>query len=375
MIRRKKFPELQWRLPGGAKIALSALLLWSLVWLGAPAAGQQQEKKPSPPQSGETIRLSTQLVNVLFSATDKHHHFVRDLSQDEVTILEDGKPQQIFAFKREFDLPLTLAILVDVSGSERFMLPQLRAAGARFIGTVLHSSKDAAAIIQFDDEATVLQELTSDADRLRRALAEVRPEGRPMRGGYGGPLPPINGRPHQGGTSIYDSVIATCSDLLAKEVGRKTIIMITDGYDTTSNLKVADAVNEALRSEVVIYAIGIGMAGGQYGGMRGRGPRGRGPISGPRPFPQSSAVDEGALKKLCEPTGGRSYVPKGAEDLDQAFAQLEQELRQQYLLAYEPTKAADGTFRKIEIRVKRKDVHVYHRRGYYAPTAAGDAER
>lgn len=247
------------------------------------------------------------------------------------------------------------------------MLPQLKTAGARFIDSVLHPGKDTAAVIQFDGEATLMQDLTTNAERLRRALSDIKPAVSPRRGMSGGSSPPINGGSRQGGTSIYDSVSATCTDLLAKEAGRKTIILITDGNDTTSYLKVSDAINEALRAEAVIYAIGIGgLPAGRGGGMRGgRGPmRGRG--RGPQRLPASSAVDDGALKKLCEPTGGRAYVPKNAQDLDQAFMQLQQELRQQYLLAYEPVKSGDGTFRKIEVRVTRKDVRLYHRRGYYA---------
>jgi VWFA-related protein len=161
---------------------------------------------------------------------------------------------------------------------------------------------------------------------------------------FGGATPPINGGSRQGGTSLWDSVVATCSDLLAREPGRKTIILLTDGVDTTSRMKIGEAIDEALRAEVVIYAIGIGDPG--FGG-----------------------VNEGALKKLAEATGGRAVFPRRARDLDQAFIQLEQDLRQQYLLAYEPrNEATDGSFRKIEIRLaNRKEARIRHRRGYYAP--------
>jgi VWFA-related protein len=130
------------------------------------------------------------------------------------------------------------------------------------------------------------------------------------------------------------------------EVGRKTIILFTDGYDTTSFTDRSEAIEEALRAEVVVYAIGIGN-------------------------PDGEGVDRKALEKLCEPTGGRAFVPKDVEDLDQAFGQLERELRQQYLVAYEPANmAADGKFRKIEVRIaNRKDIRVRHRRGYYGPRA------
>src|SRR5262249_16641921 len=150
----------------------------------------------------------------------------------------------------------------------------------------------------------------------------------------------------KGGTSIFDSVIAACTDMLARQVGRKTIVLFTDGFDTTSLTKRSEAIEEALRAEVVVYAIGIGDS-------------------------TEDGVDRKALEKLCEPTGGRAFVPNYIEDLDQAFEQLERELRQQYLAAYEPANmTTDGKFHKIEVRVtNRKDVRIRHRRGYYAPKA------
>jgi Ca-activated chloride channel homolog len=145
------------------------------------------------------------------------------------------------------------------------------------------------------------------------------------------------------GTSIYDSIIATCNDLLAAESGRKTIILFTDGYDTTSRLRRPDAIEEALRAETVIYAIGVGN-------------------------PESQGVNKGELNNICEPTGGRAFIPRDVEELDRAFAELERELRKQYLLAYEPANdMADGSFRKIEVRVPdRKGIRIRHRLGYYA---------
>jgi Ca-activated chloride channel homolog len=301
--------------------------------------GDEQQKKKE--DEVETIRVGTQLVNVLFAAQDKQNRYINDVAQEEITILEDGKPQQIFTFKREFDLPLTMAILVDVSGSEQFMLPVLKDAGSRFIESVIRQNKDTAAIIKFEGEPTLMQGLTSNRARLRKGLEDIAFIAAPPVSIYGGSTPPINGGSRQGGTSMYDAIIATCADLLAKEPGRKTIILITDGEDTTSRMKLGDAIDEALRAEVVIYSIGIGDAG----------------------------VNEGVLKRISEATGGRGVFPKGNRDLDQAFMQLEQDLRQQYLLAYEPTnETPDGGFRKIEIKLpNRKDIRVRHRKGYYAP--------
>jgi Ca-activated chloride channel homolog len=343
------------------KLALAAACLAALALAGGVGAQQssqpgqksgQQSKQPpaaqqqDPPDEGEPLRLGTQLVNVLFSVTDKQNRYINDLAKEDVTVLENGKPQEVFTFRREFDLPLTLALLIDVSGSEQYVLPQLKETGGRFIESVIRPGKDTAAVIKFEGEATLMQGLTSNRARLRKGLDDIEYIAPPPAGVYGGSTPPINGGSRQGGTSVHDSVIATCADLLAREPGRKTIVLISDGVDTTSRMKLADAIDAALRAEVVIYAIGIGDA--SYGG-----------------------VDEGMLKKLCEATGGRAFIPKSPRDLDSAFAQLEQDMRQQYLLAYEPlNEAADGSFRKIEVKVpkfKEKDIRVRHRRGYYAP--------
>jgi len=350
--------KIKWSLLAMVVVAFAALALPPLGGVSAQQPKQKQDKKSpdqkpgqqKPKEEDQTIRVGTQLVNVLFSATDKQNHYINDLKKDEVTVLENGQPQEIFTFKKEFDLPLTMAILVDVSGSEQYTLPQLKEAGGHFVNSVIRGGKDTAAIVKFEGEATLMQGLTSNTARLRKGLEEIAFIGAPPPSVFGGATPPINGGSRQGGTSIFDSVIAVCDDLLAKEAGRKTIILLTDGYDTTSRKKLSEAVDEALRAEVVIYAIGIGDP------TQGQG---------------WGAVDEGTLKKLCEATGGRAFVPKGPRDLDHAFVQLEQDLRQQYILAYEPTnETPDGTFRKIEVRVaNRKELRIRHRRGYYAPKA------
>ncbi len=327
-------------------IILAAL---SLTLSNGVAAQQKKESGDGRPQSqegiGPTIRLGTQLVNVLFSVTDKQNRYIGDLMASDVTVLEDGKPQEIFTFKREHDLPLTMAILVDVSNSVLPVLPRLTNAGSRFVNSVMRPGKDTAAAIEFDGEATLVQDLTGSPARLRRGLEEIARQA-PLERVYSRLPPPIITGSRRGGTSIFDAVIAACTDLLAREVGRKTIILFTDGYDTTSFTNRSEAIEDALRAEVVIYAIGIGDQ-------------------------SEDGVDKKALEKLCEPTGGRAFIPKNVEDLDQAFAQLERELRQQYLVAYEPANmSTDGKFRKIEVRVgNRKDVRVRHRRGYYASKA------
>lgn len=306
---------------------------------------QDQQDKTAKPQDDQIIKLGTQLVNVLFSVSDKQNRYIPDLKQEDIEVLENGQPQQIFTFKREFDLPLTMAILVDVSGSEQYTLPLLKDAGGRFVESVVRTGKDTVGVVKFEGEATVMQELTSNPSRVRQSLEKIAYTAPPPVSVYGGSTPPINSGSRQGGTSMYDAIVATASDMLAREPGRKTIILVTDGVDTTSRMKMGDAIDEALKAEVVIYAIGIADPG--FGG-----------------------VDTGGLRKICESTGGRLVVPKNNRELDQAFTQLEQDLRQQYLLAFEPkNEANDGSFRKLEVKLKNreKDFKVRHRKGYYAP--------
>jgi VWFA-related protein len=313
---------------------------------------QQKQDPQKPPKKDEelqTLKIGTQLVNVLFSVQDKQNRYLNELTQEDIVILENGQPQEVFAFKKEFDLPLTMAILVDVSGSEQYTLPLLKEAGGRFIDSVIRFGKDTAAVLKFEGETTIMQDLSSNPARIRRGLDQIEFTAPPPAGVFGGATPPINGGSRQGGTSMYDAIVATSADMLARQPGRKTIILITDGEDTTSRMKIGDAIDEALKAEVVIYAIGIGDYG-RYG------------------------VNEGALKKICDATGGRAIIPKSNRDMEDAFAQLERDLRQQYLLAYEPKNdLADGSFRKLEIKLKTKtekemkELKVRHRKGYYAP--------
>jgi Ca-activated chloride channel homolog len=301
-----------------------------------------EEQNPSRDEA-QTIRLDTQLVNVLFSVTDKKNQYIKDLVKDEVTVLENGKPQQIFTFKREIDLPLTMVVLVDISNSVRPIIPRLTSASSRLIDSVMRPAKDAVAIVQFDTEATLIQDLTSNSRRLHSCLNELEHSLSQPRRREGILPPPISPGSRYGGTSIHDSIAAVCDDLLAKRSGRKTIILFTDGYDTTSYMRREDAIDEALRAETIIYAIGIGDN-------------------------SQDGIDKTELKRLCEQTGGRAFIPESVEDLDRAFSQLEEELRQQYLLAYEPANdASDGSFRKIELRLRnRKGLLIHHRPGYYA---------
>src|SRR5262245_23646446 len=213
------------------------LIALSLTPSGGAIARQKKESQEGRPQSqdgaGTTIRLGTQLVNVLFSVTDRQNRYVNDLTARDVKVLEDGKQQEIFTFKRETDLPLTMAILVDVINSVVPVLPELTDAGSRFVNSIMRTNKDKAEVIEFDGEATIVRDLTASAAKLQRGFAEIV-RNAPLLWARRMP-PPIFPGDRKGGTSIFDSVIAACTDMLAKEGGRKTVNLFTVGIDTTNN--------------------------------------------------------------------------------------------------------------------------------------------
>jgi Ca-activated chloride channel family protein len=323
-----------------------------------PPAAQQQKKPAQKPDEAidddDVERVETDLTNVLFTAVDKSKRFITTLKQEDVRILEDGVPQQVFTFVRETDRALSLAILVDTSASQERTLPEEKHAAQQFVDTVIRPSKDEVAVLTFTGDATLEQGLTGSAVRVRRAIDRV--EFQPPSGYIGGGMvvpggtPPISGdnQARAGSTAIWDAVWVTSDEVLSdtSDKTRRAIIILTDGVDTSSRSSLSKAVDSALKADAIIYAIGIG--DNYYDG-----------------------VDEGSLRKLSERTGGRAYFPRNEQDLRSAFAQIQDELRSQYLVAYSPSnKAKDGTFRKVEIEVKdqelRKNLRLTYRQGYFA---------
>lgn len=328
-----------------AVVALGLIALFCL-----PVSAQT----PPPSQDVDVIRTETDLTTLLFTATDKNNRYLTMLQQGDIKVLEDGVPQTLFTFQRETDRPLSIAFLIDVSGSEERTLPDEKAAARTFVDNVIRSSKDQAAIIPFEGYAHVEQPLTRDVIGIYRALEGVEA----AYPSYMGSAPPIGGissgpgtiaPPREGSTAIWDSVAVTCKEVLGRSIGqrRRAIILLTDGFDTSSRLLRSEAVDRAILFETVIYAIGIGDQ-------------------------KEQGVDKGALRDLAERTGGRAFFPKKQEDLRAAFAEIEQELRSQYLLAYSSTnKKRDGSFRKMSIEVtnpelKKQQLKLRYRPGYFA---------
>jgi VWFA-related protein len=301
----------------------------------------------------EPIKIDTEVVNVLFTAQDKNRRLLTNLKESDVKILENGQPQEISYFARQVDLPMSLAILIDTSASQERTLPEEKEAAKTFLDSIVRPSKDEVAIISFTGEATLEQGMTNNVTRLRRAVDRV--EFVPPSGYVGGGVvvgtPPISGKNQatQGSTAIWDALWVTAEEVLgpSPERTRRAIILLTDGVNTYGRKRLEDAVQAALKSEAVIYAIGIG--DNFYDG-----------------------VNKGALNKVSEKTGGRAFYPRDERELREAFNQIQIEMRSQYLIAYEPTnQARDGSYRTIEIQVadsemQKQKVKLTHRQGYFA---------
>ncbi len=336
----------------------------SAVWLiGFSMAGAQQmppnpvSKAPSPTVTptpdDEVIKVDTEVVNVLFTAQDHNRRLLTDLKQGDIRLLEDGKPQELVAFSRQVDLPLSLAILIDTSASQERTLPEEKAAAAAFLETVMRPAKDEVCIISFTGEATLEQGMTNNLSRLRRSIDKVKfvPPSGYIGGGVIAGTPPISGDTTAGSTAIWDAIWVTSDEILgpAPEKTRRAIILVTDGVNTSGKKKLDDAVQAALKSEAIIYSVGIG--DNFYSG-----------------------VDRGSLNKVSERTGGRAYFPRDERELREAFQQIQEEMRSQYLIAYEPSnQIRDGSFRKIEIEVtnpqlQKDKTKLTHRQGYFAKT-------
>ena len=311
-----------------------------------------------PADQDEVIRTETDLTNLLFNATDKNNRFITTLRQEDIRVLEDGVPQTLFTFQRETDRPLSIAFLIDVSISEERTLPDEKAAARTFIESVIRSNKDQAAIIPFEGYAHLEQPLTNDLLRVYRVLESVE-VATPSYLGSGPVIPGIASRPggtpppEEGSTAIWDAVALTSRNVLAPVEGqrRRAVILLTDGQDTSSRLERNQAIDEAIQADAVVYAIGIGDK--RYEG-----------------------VDKGGLNKIAERTGGRAFFPKKEDDLKAAFAQIEEELRSQYLLAYSSTnKKHDGGYRKMAIEVvnpelRKEQLRLRYRPGYFARRAS-----
>ena len=302
-------------------------------------------------QSVETLKVNVEIVQLFFNVKDKHGALIPHLGKENFDLFEDGQPQTIKYFKAESDLPLTLGILIDSSGSQQRVLDMEKEVGASFLENTLRT-KDEAFVISFDVDITLLQDFTNSVSRLRHALneAKINTGGVGCAGGPIGPQGPIPcSSTGQRGTALYDAVYLASHDEFSHEVGRKAMILLTDGQDEGSRLKIKDAIEAAQKADAICYVLLIADRG--FYGLGNFGYSG-----------------DSEMRKLTQETGGRVIeVGNKIEKLRQAFDQISEELRSQYNIGYTPTNTVrDGSFRKVQIRPKQSDYKIQARSGYYA---------
>jgi VWFA-related protein len=321
---------------------VAVLCLGFLCVTGPEAAGQEQKQPPAPP--GTTLKVSVDIVNIYAVVRGKKGRLI-DLGKEDFQVTEDDVPQEIRYFARQTDTPLTLGLLIDTSPSQQRVLGIEKEEGKRFIGQVLRP-KDLAFVLHFDLEVELLQDFTSSASLLSRGLDEAV-----INGGGQGPMPgTFPGSAALCCTDLYDAVYLASSQLLKNEIGRKVLILLTDGEDQGSKTKLNEALEAVQKADVIVYSINVsdrGFYSGQGVGYSG----------------------DSVLRKLSEETGGHVVEVKRQKDMAAAFEEIADELRTQYALGYSPTKTKhDGSFRKIRVRTRQGDYKVQARRGYYAPT-------
>jgi len=292
-----------------------------------------------------TIKVDVDVVNILTSVRDKRGALIPSLQKEDFTILEEGKAQPIKYFTKETDLPLTIGLLVDVSGSQRNLIDIERSAASQFFRDVLRK-KDLAFLISFGEENELLQDYTGSARLLTEGLSQLRVSSG-VSGIHPGPVPTMGG---PRGTVLYDAIYLAADEKLKGEVGRKVIVVITDGVDQGSRKTRNQAIEAAQKSDAVIYSIDYSDPGA-YGFGFGFGGGG----------------GEAELRKMSDETGGRVYKVDRKHTLEQVFKELQDEMRSQYSIAYTPTnEVKDGGYRRLEVRMANKDLKAQARKGYYA---------
>jgi VWFA-related protein len=292
----------------------------------------------------ETLKVNVDVVSLLFNTKDKSGRLIPNLGKDDFRVFEDGKPQTIKYFKAESNLPLTIGILLDTSYSQNRVLPIEKEVGAKFLQQILRK-EDEAFLISFDINVDLLQDYTNSGRSIRAGMDAAKINA----GGGAGGIPGIGQGPvpisNPKGTLLYDAVVLASHDKLRSEVGRKALILLTDGEDQGSQYKIQDALEAAQKADAIIYVLLISDRGFL-----------------------SSGAGEGYMKKLTEETGGRVInVGNNQDKLQKGFDQISNELRSQYSIGYTPTNGKhDGTFRRVELKTKENGYKIQARKGYYA---------
>ncbi len=302
---------------------------------------------PLLPAQDEPIRVDVNLVSILASVRGKNGALLGNLQQSDFKIFEDGKEQTIKNFSRETDLPLTIGLLVDTSESQERLIEAEQRAASQFFSKVLRQ-KDEAFLIQFGAEAELLQDSTNSVRLLQDGLRQLRLSV-PVGGLHPGPVPTMQ---NQAGTILYDAVYLAANDRLRSDVGRKAIVIITDGVDTGSKISRDKAIEAAQKADAIIYSIYY-VDRAAYGGFGSVNFGGGG--------------GESELRRMSSETGGQVFHVDRNHSLDEAFREIQDEMRSQYAITYQPPNPKrDGTYHKIDIKLASKDNRVQARKGYYA---------
>jgi VWFA-related protein len=346
--------------------------------------------------AASTIAVDVKVVALPVTVRDKHGTIVRDLTKDDFTLQEDGRPQVIRYFSQDTNLPLTLGLLVDTSRSQSNVLDAERNASRSFFDQMLVQPKDKAFLIHFDREVELLQDLTSSREKLQAALELLKTPS--DRESSNDPNDPSNspsgsgsGSHHGGGTQLYDAVFLASNELMKKQQGRKAFIILSDGVDRGSKTYLESAIESAQRADTVVYSIyfadshrdegqrpgGMGRGGGGWpggggggwpgggGGYPGGGGGGRG---GGQRHPEEPRTDgKKVLERISKETGGRFFEVSKKETVGQIYDSIVEELRTQYSMGYTPDKDSTASgYHHVQLQVKRKDLTVQTRDGYYA---------
>ncbi len=315
------------------KLLMQGVTATVAVTLAIPAMPQE------PAGQAPVIKSQVSLVNLFATVRDKNKKIMANLKQEDFKISEDNQDQKIAFFSKEVALPITLAMLLDTSGSEQDMLSAIQEAGSGFIGRVIRKG-DEALIMSFDSNVDLMSDWTDERSQLERAIRKTRINV-PDQGSRVGNPGPIGSRQITG-TALYDAIYLACSEKLSSEAGRKAIVIVTDAQDEGSKVKLEEAIEAAQRTDTVIHILLV--VDPRYGG------------------------NPGVAHKLAEETGGRMISVRSEKKLVEAFDEISEELRSQYTLGYYPTNSArDGKFRKIKVDTASHELKVLARKGYYAP--------
>ena len=388
------------RRAGLRHLLCSGVFISTALVVGVAQARQQgaqsQEAQPqTKTEQGSTPKISVDVktVSVPVTVHDKHGKIISNLIKEDFVVEEDGRPQTVNYFAREKDLPLRLGLLVDTSLSQRRVLEEERSASYSFLDHLLRENKDLAFVIHFDREVELLEDFTGSRPKLQAALQSLQtPQmdansgGGQSGGGQGGGIGGggiggggIGGRRgggggggagrgsgHGGGTLLYDAVYLAGDDLMRKQQGRKALIILSDGVDHGSKVGITTAIETAQRADTVVYSI-LFKDGEGYGGRSSMqmGPFGTGRRGGGRP--QEARVDgKKILEQISKETGGRMFEVSKKETVEKIYAQIEEELRNQYSLGYTPDKNTGPGYHKLHVTTKQQELVVQARDGYYS---------